>query len=95
MTRLGDALRVRNWWFSKIPPLVAIVYLEILGLDIGGLKAISLLVAFLWSVMCVASYGHVINDIFDVHPGVPLLSGSCSAFVRSRPWHLSDTALPK
>ena len=68
MTRLGDVLRVRNWWFSKIPPLVAIVYLEILRLDIGGQKAISLLVAFLWSVMCVASYGHVINDIFDVHP---------------------------
>jgi 4-hydroxybenzoate polyprenyltransferase len=49
-----------------MPPLLAVAYLEILrgGLEPG--KGAALLACVVFSVACVASYGHVINDIFDV-----------------------------
>jgi hypothetical protein len=73
MSRIRDIIvdasgfaRPGNWWFSKIPPLLAVVYLAILlqVIDIG--RAVLLIVCFIVSVSCVAIYGHAINDAFDI-----------------------------
>jgi 4-hydroxybenzoate polyprenyltransferase len=58
--------RPGNWWFSKIPPLLAVAYLAVLNQDIDFGRAILLLGCFVFSVSCVAAYGHAINDTFDV-----------------------------
>jgi 4-hydroxybenzoate polyprenyltransferase len=59
-------VRSENWWFAKIPPLLAVMYLEIARLGGEPRHAILMLVGFLCSISCVAAYGHVINDVFDV-----------------------------
>lgn len=59
------ASRPDNWWFSKIPPLLAVAYLEIARGGTAPETGIPLLACLLFSIVCVASYGHVINDIFD------------------------------
>lgn len=63
---IRQIIRFDNWWFAKMPPLLAAAYLLILlgGLDIG--RAVPVLGGFLLSIICVASYGHVVNDLFDV-----------------------------
>jgi 4-hydroxybenzoate polyprenyltransferase/SAM-dependent methyltransferase len=58
--------RTGNWFVSKIPPLLAIAYLAILAGAAAPRHAIGLLAAGFTSIICVAIYGHVINDIFDI-----------------------------
>jgi 4-hydroxybenzoate polyprenyltransferase len=57
--------RPGNWFVSKIPPLLAVGYLEILRSGISPHNAARLLACSLFSIFCVAIYGHVLNDIFD------------------------------
>jgi 4-hydroxybenzoate polyprenyltransferase len=57
--------RPENWLVSKIPPLLAIAYLDILRFGIPLHVAARLLGCGLFSIFCVAIYGHVVNDIFD------------------------------
>jgi 4-hydroxybenzoate polyprenyltransferase len=57
--------RPGNWFVSKIPPLLAVAYLAILRLGVDRQEAVRLLACGLLSIICVAIYGHVINDIFD------------------------------
>jgi 4-hydroxybenzoate polyprenyltransferase len=57
--------RPGNWFVSKIPPLLAVAYLEILRSGIAPHNAARLLACCLFSIFCVAIYGHVLNDIFD------------------------------
>lgn len=58
--------RPGNWFVSKIPPLLAVAYLSILRFGIAPHDAARLLAAGLLSIFCVAIYGHVLNDIFDL-----------------------------
>jgi 4-hydroxybenzoate polyprenyltransferase len=62
------ALLVRkdNWWNSKIPLVLAVAYFQILVQDIAPARAFVLLGALLFSAVCLAAYGHVINDVCDV-----------------------------
>src|ERR1700689_5482009 len=55
-----------NWLASKIPTLPAIAYIDILRFGIAPDEAARLLVSALISICCVAIYGHVVNDIFDL-----------------------------
>lgn len=57
--------RPGNWFVSKIPPLLAVAYLDILQFGIAPHDAARLLASGLLSICCVAIYGHVVNDIFD------------------------------
>src|SRR5262249_23528237 len=77
-----ELVRLDNWWCAKIPPLLAVAYVQILlgGLDLG--RAVLLLGCFLFSVACVAAYGHVINDIFDLE--ADRLAGKPNAMARLR-----------
>ncbi|MFO0947782.1 MAG: carbohydrate binding domain-containing protein [Planctomycetota bacterium] len=63
---LKTVVRAGNWWASKIPPLLAIAYAEILFHRTPLGLSLALLGAVAWSICSVASYGHVINDIFDI-----------------------------
>jgi ectoine hydroxylase-related dioxygenase (phytanoyl-CoA dioxygenase family)/thioesterase domain-containing protein/4-hydroxybenzoate polyprenyltransferase len=63
---LFNLLRGQDWWFYKIPPLLAIAYAEILTQDIPPHPSFTTLLALTVSMFCVAAYGHVVNDIFDV-----------------------------
>jgi 4-hydroxybenzoate polyprenyltransferase len=60
------AIRSHDWWLYKIPPLLAIAYAEILLLDLPALQSILTVTALLFAIACVAAYGHIINDSFDV-----------------------------
>jgi hypothetical protein len=62
---LGFA-RLDNWWFSKIPPLLAVAYLSILVQRTPIAEALNLVACYLTSIACVATYGHIVNDSFDV-----------------------------
>ena len=58
------ATRFDDWWYSKIPPLLAIAYLQVTLAR--SYQLWSLLPWLLVSLACVAAYGHVVNDSFDV-----------------------------
>jgi hypothetical protein len=62
------AIRFDNWWYSKIPPLLAIAYLQVLFVHVRLGTLATLLPCALFSIACVAAYGHVVNDAFDVEP---------------------------
>ena len=63
---LFNLLRGNDWWFYKIPPLLAIAYGEILRQGTLPQQSITTLLALLVSMFFVAAYGHVVNDIFDI-----------------------------
>jgi len=58
--------RPGNWFVSKIPPLLAVGYLDILRFGIAPRDTARLLTCGLLSIFCVAIYGHVLNDVFDL-----------------------------
>ncbi|MEO1376459.1 MAG: hypothetical protein AAFW70_19600 [Cyanobacteria bacterium J06635_10] len=61
-----NLLRGNDWWFYKIPPLLAIAYAQILIQDTPPQQSIVTLLSLLISMFFVAAYGHVVNDIFDI-----------------------------
>ena len=63
---LFNLFRGQDWWFYKIPPLLAIAYAEILIQNISPHTAATTLLALIASMFFVAAYGHVVNDIFDI-----------------------------
>lgn len=63
---IQNVIRADNWWLSKIPPLLAVGYAEILLLEVPPAPALTLLFVAIASICGVASYGHVINDAFDI-----------------------------
>jgi len=63
---LFNLLRGQDWWFYKIPPLLAIAYATILTQDIPPHPSFTTILALTVSMFFVAAYGHVVNDIFDI-----------------------------
>jgi len=59
-------VRSGNWWMQKIPPLLLVAYVVLI--EGHGSVSISLMVigALMFCLSCVAAYGHVINDWFDI-----------------------------
>lgn len=89
---LGFA-RATDWWSSKIPPLLSVAYLAILLRHLEAHAAAPLLGGYLFSVCCVAVYGHVINDAFDVQ--ADLQSGKLNAMAQlDRPERLGMCVTP-
>ena len=78
------AIRSHDWWLYKIPPLLAISYAEILLLDIPVLQSIFTVSALLFSIACVAAYGYIINDSFDIE--VDRKAGKSNAMAQFLPW---------
>lgn len=66
MHRLFDLIRGNDWWYSKIPPLLAFAYLNLLLQPLPPLEAYTRLAAFLSWAIGFAAYAHVINDWTDI-----------------------------
>lgn len=66
LAALPALVRGSNWWYSKIPPLLAVAYAEIALQRLAPGIAIGRVAALLVSACCVAAYGHVLNDICDI-----------------------------
>lgn len=58
-------VRFQNWWLFKIPPLLSIAYILIIIKNFSFQDSIILLSGIFISIICVAIYGYLINDIFD------------------------------
>lgn len=69
MHRFLATIRLHDWWYAKIPPLIGIgcaVFLLGSG-EIPILKDVGTVWILIFSICCVAAYGHAINDTFDIH----------------------------
>ena len=90
VTGLFAFARPENWFVSKIPPLLAVAYLEILRFGLPPHDAVRLLASALFSIFCVAIYGHILNDIFDLE--VDQLAHKVNRLTTMRPaWRISLT----
>lgn len=79
-----SVVRADNWWASKIPPLLAVAYAEVLLLDFPPARSFQLLVVALVGLIGVASYGHIINDAFDIE--ADRRAGKRNFMAPLRPW---------
>jgi hypothetical protein len=73
-----------NWWDSKIPPLLAIAYVQMLIQPIPVDLALGALAAVLISAFSLAAYAHTLNDLFDIE--ADLLAGKKNHMAGLRPW---------
>jgi hypothetical protein len=73
-----------NWWDSKIPPLLAIAYVQMLIQPIPADLALGALAAVLISAFSLAAYAHTLNDLFDIE--ADLLAGKKNHMAGLRPW---------
>jgi len=79
-----NLLRGNDWWFYKIPPLLAIAYAEIILLDLPFTQAIVTVLALVFISIFAAGYGYVINDIFD--GDVDQQVGKHNSMAQFSPW---------
>jgi len=66
MPNIFRIIRSNNWWDFKIPPLLFITYLLILYQRLELEQALLSIVVVLFSISSAASFGHIVNDIFDI-----------------------------
>lgn len=64
--RLADVVRGQDWWFYKIPPLLACAYATTLQSPGSPARTFALTGGALLCICMVASFGYVINDWFDI-----------------------------
>lgn len=81
---IKDLIRFDHWWYSKMPPLLTIAFLQILQLGFAPGQLAVLLPLLFFSIACVAAYGHVINDIFDIESDRQ--AGKPNTIAKLKPW---------
>src|SRR2546423_2545176 len=59
-------VRFGNWWPHKMPPLLLVVYIELIRRHASVETSIAAVCVLLLCVSCVAAYGHVVNDWCDI-----------------------------
>jgi 4-hydroxybenzoate polyprenyltransferase len=59
-------VRFGNWWTHKIPPLLLVVYIELVRRHASLGASVAVICVLLFCVSCVAAYGHVVNDWCDI-----------------------------
>jgi hypothetical protein len=59
-------VRFGNWWTHKIPPLLLVIYIELIRRHASLGLSVAAICVLLFCVSCVAAYGHVVNDWFDI-----------------------------
>jgi hypothetical protein len=64
--RALGVVRFGNWWAHKIPPLLLVVYIELIRRHASLGASLAAICVLLCSVSCVAAYGHVVNDWCDI-----------------------------
>lgn len=81
---IAGAIRADNWFYWKIPPLFAVAYASFLLHGTDYRSALQELLLIFWCIASVASYGHIINDVFDIE--ADRAGGKPNAMERFRPW---------
>jgi 4-hydroxybenzoate polyprenyltransferase len=64
--RALSLVRFGNWWAHKIPPLLLVVYVELIRRHASAGASAAAICVLLFCVSCVAAYGHVVNDWCDI-----------------------------
>jgi hypothetical protein len=59
-------VRFGNWWTHKIPPLLLVVYVELIRRHASLGASVAAVFVLVFCVSCVAAYGHVVNDWCDI-----------------------------
>jgi 4-hydroxybenzoate polyprenyltransferase len=59
-------VRFGNWWPHKLPPLLLVVYIELIRRHASLGASVASICVLLFCVSCVAAYGHVVNDWCDI-----------------------------
>ena len=59
-------VRFGNWWTHKIPPLLLVVYVELIRRHAPLGASVAAICVLVFCVSCVAAYGHVVNDWCDI-----------------------------
>ena len=59
-------VRFGNWWTHKIPPLLLVVYIELIRRHASLGASAAAICVLVFCVSCVAAYGHVVNDWCDI-----------------------------
>jgi len=58
--------RVDNWWYSKVAPVLAISFCAALIYQVPAWPTARSIVLIAFVGLCAGSYGHLINDAFDI-----------------------------
>jgi 4-hydroxybenzoate polyprenyltransferase len=61
-----QVVRGQDWWFYKIPPLLAVGYASMLLFPSPPGPAIIALSGVLLAICAVACFGYIVNDLFDI-----------------------------
>ena len=64
--RALGVVRFGNWWTHKIPPLLLVVYVELIRRHAPLAASAAAICVLVFCVSCVAAYGHVMNDWCDI-----------------------------
>lgn len=81
---IARVIRADNWFCWKIPPLFAVAYASFLLQGTDYRSALQDLLLIFWCIASVASYGHIVNDVFDIE--ADRAGGKPNAMERFRPW---------
>jgi hypothetical protein len=81
--RAARVIRFDHWWWSKLPPLMTVIYLELLQHSDQRQSVPLLIGGYATTIFLVAAYGHVINDAFDIR--VDLLAGKPNGMANVTP----------
>jgi 4-hydroxybenzoate polyprenyltransferase len=81
IARLG---RVKDFWSSKVAPVLGVAYCASLLYGVGPLATARTTLVILFVGLCAGSYGHFVNDSFDVE--VDARAGKQNRMARCKPW---------
>ncbi len=84
MPSIRELGRVDHWWYSKVAPALAVAYSASLLYRLGPLATARSILLIAFVGLCAGSYGHVINDVFDIE--VDRLAGKRNHMANFRPW---------
>jgi 4-hydroxybenzoate polyprenyltransferase len=82
LRELARVVRAQDWWFYKIPPLLAAGYATALVFPSAPGHAMAALAAAIFAICMVATFGYVVNDLFDLEQDAR--SGRRNTMVRMR-----------
>ena len=84
MSSLYELGRADNWWDSKIPPVLALCYATALIYDVPLAASVRSLALIVFVGLCAGSYGHIVNDAFDIE--ADRKSGKPNRMAGFAPW---------
>ena len=85
--QFGKTFRLKDWWDSKIPSLLAIIYFRMLLAQAEFSFSLFLpVMLFMGWALAAAAFGHYVNDCFDIRSdkvaGKPNQAAGHSVFIR-------------